>query len=370
MTPTAQQIEDAAQILRRATNRDSLNAALQWIAKDYALADGTDLHHVLAALAVIRTEPVAMEAARVVARKVSASDLDTATVLMRPELIPEPQDYERAMRLLAEHCPDGHLTSITPDALLAAQRKNPLVLEALCQAAGLPYGDLKARVAGLPTDAASAWSPRQVEAALAELDRIVRGTIPTDVDDAVPVRALELICADANGDAAWERIQRQLEEGVSYGTLLAQRAAGGGWLAHRNKYSSLLAVQLAGKLCEHLDARGVRYTRGSNVGGDATAAEIKKLTGGDGQISLVALSGNSAAYGVIFSVARDSGTAKANVGKIVKRERALPTAVVVAGPGWAQRNDTAELALALGGRMYSDRDLPLLAEEIAATTKE
>lgn len=370
MTATAQEIEQAANTLRAATGRDSLTAALQWITKDYALADGADLHTILRALAVIRTEPGVTDAARVVARKVSASQLDTATVLMRPELIPDPHDYEVALRSLADHCPDGRLPSINPEALLAAQRKNPLVMDALCHAAGLPYGDLKARVSGLPAEATSAWSPRQVEAALAELDRIVRGTTAADLDGAVAVRALELIQDDLTDDAAWERLQHQLERGVSYGTLLAQRAAGSSWLAHRNKYSGLVAVQLASKLCGELDARGINYVRSSTVGGDAGTAEMRKLRGDDQQLSLVALAADAVVFGVIFSIARDSGTAKANVGKIIKRERTLPTAVVVAGPGWSQRNDTAELAMALHGRMYSDRELALLADEIAATTKE
>jgi hypothetical protein len=82
---------------------------------------------------------------------------------------------------------------------------------------------------------------------------------------------------------------------------------------------------------------------------------------------VVALSRTGTAlFGVAFSIARDGGTARKNAGRLQTMvERALvPVAVVVAGPGWSLRNETAEMAAAFAGRVYSDRTICLLAQAI------
>ena len=48
----------------------------------------------------------------------------------------------------------------------------------------------------------------------------------------------------------------------------------------------------------------------------------------------------------------------------MKRVAGLPVAVVVAGPGWAARNETAALAMDFEGRLYSERSLAELTAEI------
>ena len=54
---------------------------------------------------------------------------------------------------------------------------------------------------------------------------------------------------------------------------------------------------------------------------------------------------------MIFSSARDGGTASKNAGRLraMKRAPGLPVAVVVAVPGWTVRNETADLAADFGG---------------------
>jgi hypothetical protein len=87
-------------------------------------------------------------------------------------------------------------------------------------------------------------------------------------------------------------------------------------------------------------------------------------------MGLIALdSDEHAGYGVLFSTARDSGTASKNASRLraMKRADGLPIAVVVAGPGWAARNETAALAASFGGRLYSERSLDELANDIALT---
>jgi len=41
--------------------------------------------------------------------------------------------------------------------------------------------------------------------------------------------------------------------------------------------------------------------------------------------------------------------------------------VVVAGSGWSSRNETAELAMSVGGQLYSERAIPALARTIQMT---
>lgn len=47
----------------------------------------------------------------------------------------------------------------------------------------------------------------------------------------------------------------------------------------------------------------------------------------------------------------------------------LHLSVVLAGAGWSARNETADLAIAYGGRVYSERSLDRLAEEVQSAAQ-
>lgn len=155
--------------------------------------------------------------------------------------------------------------------------------------------------------------------------------------------------------------------GVPYEILLSQRAAGGSWLAHRNRTSSKLAPLVADRLCRELDEHRVVYMRSRSIGGSTSPADMSLVSGCDKQLGLLIINHTKqAVFGVIFAIARDSGTASKSASQLraMKRSPDLPIAVVVAGPGWAARNETAALALDFEGRLYSEQSLARLTTEI------
>ena len=361
------EISRALEIITAATGRATLDSGLDWIARDARLEDGTDLHALLRAVASLPGGAGTRAALRRLTKKIAASDFDTAAFLFDVAAIDRPDDLVDALRDIAIHSPAGRLAKASDRAVIAAQRSNPRAVEALCYAAGLSYGELQTRVAGLPSEPRRSWAPSQVRAAFKEIDMIIRGGETLDLPEASPVRPLELLISGRDGDDAWEALESQLNDGVPYGVLLAQRAAGGTWLAHRNRTTSKVPRGLATKLCDALDGRGIDYLRSKSVGGDKSIAAMQQASGSDKQIALVAMEGARPAYGVIFSVMRDSGSASKGARKLIgmTRNKTLPTAVLVAGPGWASRSETAELAAAFEGRLFSDRSLPRLVEDIA-----
>jgi hypothetical protein len=362
-------VEAVTSAVTAATGRKTVAEGLAWIARGVRLADDTDMHHLLRAVAALPTDASRNEALRTLTRSITSSTFDTAAFLMEADRIDRPLDLERGLREIANNATDKRLSLAGDSALIAAQRSNPLAVESLCYAAGVSYGDLQSRVPGLPPDPRRPWTPSQVRAAFNELDAIIRGSVAaTDLEGAVAVRPLELLVDGVSNQDAWERLEHELEYGVPLGVLLAQRAAGGTWLAHRQRTSSKVTTGLANELCILLDDAGIRYLRARSVGGDATPSAIQKLTTSDKQIGLVATVAGTAAYAVIFSVQRDSGSASKAARKLkgMKRNRALPTAVLVAGSGWASRGETVEIAIDFEGRLFSDRDVGLLKRDIAA----
>ena len=144
----------------------------------------------------------------------------------------------------------------------------------------------------------------------------------------------------------------------------------------RDRTSSQITAPLADTLCGLLDDRGVAYRRSAAIGGDTPATELQKLTNCDKTVTLAAINEtDQAVFGVIFTAANDGGTANANAGKLrgMRRDPGLPIAIVAIGPGWAQRTETGDLARAFDGRLYTDRTLTNLSDEIrqiATTTTE
>jgi hypothetical protein len=351
-----------------------LNEALEWIADDHPLTLGCDLHALLQAVAALDRRLTAVpRAARQLARQVTASELDTAAVLLQPETIVPADAFRAALEVLAQRCPDRTLSTITPSAVIAAQNDHPLVVETLCAVAGLTYGDLVARVGvELPTESAAHWGPSQVRAAFEVLDGIVNDRVTTALPGAVPSQPLELMpsIGDPGVSAGWEGVEQLRSGGVSYEVLLAQRVAGGTWLAHRNKTSGRIAHSIAAQLCRELDARGVSHCRATSAGGRVGPTTMRELSGAGKQVGLVAMDPRgAAAYGVVFAVARDSGSASKSAARLRTMQRGqIPIALLLAGPGWSARNETGDLALHFEGRVFSELGLHRLADEMATQT--
>ncbi len=159
-----------------------------------------------------------------------------------------------------------------------------------------------------------------------------------------------------------------MREGVPYEVLLTQRAVGGAWLAHRNSTATLLGPIMGAQLCERLDHRGVAYWRSTALGGDVSKRQLGKLIGRDGEAAQVGLvtraDDEQPSLAVAIAVARDGGTARKTAGKLLQLPGHLrvPAAVVLLGPGWAERGETAELVPSFGGRVFTERTLDELAE--------
>lgn len=357
-------------VLRAASNQDSVAEAIEWIANDHSLDSAVEPHDLLRALIELNVSYGEKEAAiRQVARRLARSDVDSAAVLFEPESIAPASRFRDALAVLARRCKDNSLKNITSNAVIAAQRDNKGVMEALCAVAGISFSELSSRVAELPAQPRSRWSPSQVREAFKLIESLVQDTLTSDLPGAVPARPIELMPKIGVADSGWSSVEAFRVDGVPYEGLLAQRAAGSGWLAHRNKTSSKLAPLIAEKLCEELDARSIGYLRAKSLGGDSPTARLAAKSESDKQVGLLVRDDNGdATFIVIFSVARDSGTASKNAGRLrtMKRPRELPAAVIVVGPGWESRNETADLAVAFSGRIYSDRTLRELAEEIEA----
>ena len=355
-----------------ATGRSSHAEAIEWIADGHPLDSGVSAQELLSSLVqYVGEHDRAEDAIRRIARVASESWLDTASVLFGLQSATPASAIASALDDVAAKCDGGSIESITPKAVAAAQRQNPRVMETLCSVAGVSYTELRARGEGLPKDPRGRWSPSQTHAAFALIDDLVRGQVADLLPGTAPARALEFFPGLGLGRDGWSLVEELRGGGVPYEVLLAQRIAGGAWLAHRNRTSSQFAPLVAGRLCELLDSRSIGYLRSTRIGGREAPSRVGKASGCDKQVGLLALdpAGRPAA-GVIFSVARDGGTASKNASRLrsMQRPRDLPVAVVVIGAGWAQRNETADLAIAFGGRIFSDQSIAELADFIQVQT--
>ena len=362
--------EEHIAVLKAATGKQSLEDALAWIAEGHALAPEADARAVLRS--VVQLSPEGRDADRAtkrIARMASKSEFDSARILIDIESVSWPERFRRALDLLAWKSPDRTLAGLTASSVVEARREDPFVIRALCAIAGVPYRDLAASAdPELPADPDGDWTRIQTEAFFAEIDRIVRGEISTDVPGAAPAKALDLHPEGESprGVKGWEGVEEKRRTGVSYEVLLAQREAGGAWLAHRNATSGKVGGIFAGQLCTELDARNLNYRRSSQVGGETSPGDIEHLVGHRGVGVVVMAASTTPAFGVVFSTARDGGTARSNAGRIleVPQQVRVPTAVVLSGPGWAQRNETATLARAYRGMIFTERHLGQLVDEI------
>ncbi len=358
-----------ADVIQAATGQSKIEDALAWIAEGHSLKAEVSLQSLLQAVVAIEGGAENHQAAlRRIARAATESDLDTASAIYNPDLLGPLRNYKRVLDLLARRSPTRTLQGLTPEAIGAAQHEDPLTMEVLGAIAGLSFRDLKERlVDAIPNRSDGRWRAGAIAKAFSVVDAIVRGTEKADLTHgAIPLRPVELLL---NGEASggWAEIEKMRVSGVPYEWLLAQRTVGSAWGAHRNRTSSTLLEVVASRLCAELDRLGVRYRWSKSVGGTIRATEVHRLAGGGSHIGVVALtrSGNPI-LGVAFSIARDGGTARKNAGRLqaMAARTHVPVAVVVAGPGWSLRNETAEMAKAFAGRVYSDRTICILAQEI------
>lgn len=356
--------------LLSATGQKTIPDAVSWIANRLELQAGADPHDVLRALVALN-EPggEAAKAIQVLTRHVTKSELDSAAVLFRPESITPASRFRAALSVLVHYCPEQSLERITPGAVVSAQRDDNFVIQTLCMVAGLSYGDVFERVAGLPSDPAGPWAPDPIRMAFAVIDAVVTGGVSSPLPNAVPTRPLDLMrsVVGVRQETGWALVARQAFEGVPYEVLLAQRMAGGTWLAHRNLTSGLLNHSIADELCAALDAQSITYRRSSLVGGTVPPRVIQEQARSDKQVGVVVIDRRGhGLYGIVFASARDSGTASKSAARLrtMRRDPDLPMAVVVSGPGWAARNETADLAVAFGGRIYSEKGLAALVRDI------
>lgn len=359
------------------TGRSSAVEALKWLAEGHPLPKGADLSALLrATVAAVAagdggvSDAVLRDALLKITRLATRSELDTATFILDAQAIVPAEKYKRALDLLATKN-GGSVAGLTSDAFASAQRADPFVIEMLCAVAGITYKELRERLDDqIPGRIDAKWDSSQRKLAFKEIDGIVQGKVATTVAGAIPARPVELM-PQLSGLSAqgWQAVEAMRWGGVPYEVLLVQRSVGSAWMAHRNTTSNQVSRLIADQLCTALDRHGLDYVRSKGVGGDTPQADVNHLTGTKGQIGvLVRDSSTTPAYAVAISVARDSGSARKSGSTLQTLGQAnVPVAVVVSGPGWAKRRETAELAKAFGGRLFSETAIGALADEIART---
>jgi hypothetical protein len=357
--------------LLAATRREDLESALTWIASDYPLTPGTRSDFVLQALATLAPDSEdGRRALQLMARRQTRSDLDSAAILFRSDTISPAGRFRAALERVRHHSPAQTLANVNDTAVIAAQKDDPFTMTALCAVAGMSYSDLTERASGLPADPEGQWSNTAVRAAFVVIDATVRGKVPATLPGTIPVGPIDLMptLGGAGATPGWATIEAQFSGGVAYEVLLAQRVAGGTWLAHRNATTGLLNHKVADQLCKTLKARSVDYRRSTLVGGEIVPSAIQRLAGSDKQVGLVALDrAGKAVAAVVFASARDSGTASKSAARLrdMTRDPAVPISLVLTGFGWSARNETAALAVDFGGRLYSELSLDALADVLA-----
>jgi hypothetical protein len=372
---------EAEAVVLGATGRDHLHDALRWVAEGRRRRAGVPLHLLLRALVVLRVGADRKEAEAAIDLLVKSalrSEMDTSVDLVDIGSITPPHEYRRALTELSTYTASRSLADVTCEAVAAAQAANQTVVLALCQVAGLTFRDLGDRVSTfkgitVPGRPQGPWSPDQIAAAFHVIDEIVRGHAEALLPGGTPARPVEMLLNAVQPPSGWEAVDNLARNGVPYEVLLAQRAVGGAWLAHRNHTASQLGPILAEQLCELLDERRVGYWRGVSAGGKVSKKHLGELIGDEGeagQVSLVTKTpDDSPSLAIAIAFARDGGTARKSAGRLLELPKRLnvPSAVVILGPGWSIRGETAELIPAFDGRLFTERTLTELSDLAVAT---
>ncbi|WP_093765244.1 hypothetical protein [Streptomyces sp. F-7] len=376
----------ATTVVKTVTGRATIRDALAWLYEDRKLSSSLNVVELLEALVIIAEEDPDGETAnradralKSVCRRKVSSAFDPGFEVLALETVTRPATYREALDEIVARSASHSLANITVAAVAAAQQHNQQVMATLCALAGLSYSDLRARVVGLglPTHATGPWKHEQLVAAFDIIDDIITGTVAASSEAAHPMRPVEHLLPLPFTEPApkgWELVERMRTDGVPLEVLLTQRAVGSSWGAHRNSTNNLVPAAITTTLCRLLRDRKVPHTelrRDSasrnllaRVGAATDAAEASDDKAAAGQVTVLVHTPAGFAHAVAVSVARDGGTASksgARLGKLPARF-GIPCSVVLVGPGWAKRNETADLARAFEGRIYTEQSLPALAD--------
>jgi hypothetical protein len=358
--------ERAKERLKAASSQANLDAAIAWFVEGHPILDDHSAQEVMAALiAILEEAPNAGEALRRVASVAASSDIDPTAVLFEIDTIADITLIRRCLDALAFKSPTRTLVGLTVESVNLALHEEPSCIDTLALIAGLTSKELRRRL-GIRGASGTEWTPRQVKEALSLIDSIISGTISTPVTGAVPLRPVELVLTEGAPLTGWPLVEKMRTTGVPFEVLLAQRAVGGSWGLHRNATSSKLGAAVTGLLCDELDELGTNYLRSRSSGGSDDLSKVSPL-GNFATLMTVAGDG-SPWWSVVVSVANDSGTASKTAARLMDTVQACNTAILVAGPGWFDRaTETAELATAVGGQLYSEKDVKTLASMISTS---
>lgn len=341
----------AVEILLDATRQRSTTDSVRWLAEDHPVAAGWSWIDLMRALVLIGDESTAgRKALRRATKEATSSDFDTSRILFNPASLPRPSDFKLALNALQRNSSGGTLSTLNGPALLRAQQESTLAIEALCLIAGVSYSDACDWFNPGSTD----WNRETAGELIDYLDDLVNGRCESIVPATVPSRAVEFFESDG-----WERADAFLRDGVPYEVLLAQRAGGGVWLAHKNKTSGFPNISVADMACSMLDEEQIEFLRATQLGGDVRQSDLQQLTGvRDKRVGLVVLKGGHPAVLVCFSSAKDSGTARANGDGLLQIPVGDdPFAAVLTGLGWSGRTETDRLAQHFGGLLFTEKTL-------------
>jgi hypothetical protein len=257
--------------------------------------------------------------------------------------------------------------------VLAAQRENGHVITTLAAISGLSWEDLANRAKlETATSFEGPWSPEAVRKAFEVINAVVENKLTSTFENILPSRPIEMLGDPVIADgqkSGWGLVEQFRTQGVPYEVLLAQRVEGGTWRTHRDRTGGKFSFLIAGEVCSKLDAAGINYLRTRNCGGHLTNTGITaKVGGGEDQIGLIILDSLDQPKAVVaFSVANDGGSA-AKSGNRLKQlppKVHIPVYFIVAGFGWTGRNETADLARCVDGRLFSDKNIPEFVHAIA-----
>lgn len=359
-----------AQRLVDATGEAAVSSALAWIAEGHPLRPGTVLQQL--AEAVLAAEHFGQDIRDALERlthELAASTVDPATMLFRPDLLPNASTFRRALDALAASTPSGTLVEVSATVVRAAQHADREVMGTLEALAGVTHKELSERVSlRVPTDPRGSWTNAALNAAFDVIDEIVRGNGVAPPGGVAP-RPAELMpeVAGRHIDDGWVRVEALRTGGVPYELLLAQRVVGGAWLQHRNRTSKAPVVAVALALSERLREAGFYVALDEAYGGDVKQSVLAKLVDGDKAVNIVVRDARTYVplYAITLSLAKDGGSARKSLSaKIAMKTPNVPTAVVVLGAGFAGRNETTSLVRHFGGAVYSEQTLDQLVQAV------
>lgn len=356
---------EVEKVVLAATGRARITDAIAWIAEGHPIAVDVSWPTLLQAVVECSAPgSVGDTALRRVVREACQSDVDTAKVVFNSESLPKPSDYRKALDELLSRTASHSFTDLTPRSVQRAHYANGLAIEALCLAVGVSYGD----ACDWFGVGAGGWNLEKISRLLEYLDCLVRNSIRSPIVNSIPARALELTQGNEN---EWSALDSYHNGGVPYEVLLAQRAAGGVWLAHKNKTSSFPNIAAAEVLCAELKVRGIDFRRATTVGGTSRQTDLQTLSGiPKKQVGLVVLKNEIPTFAIAFSSARDGGTARANGDGLLQIPlTSLPMALMLTGLGWAMRPETDRLAKHFEGRLFTERTTSALIQLIEESNR-